>query len=152
MGFVAYPALAYQFRRIVNARMGLYNLVNKSRLSSAIVVMGSSTGSARAARACNDCSALRGVTLMNPADLTQDGIDFSQSVLYALDEPTRCCRLTQAFPGRRLYRYERKDDSGAGMLRAYKSITAGRRTRPCCNAPRILLNVTGVSDLRSQLV
>jgi hypothetical protein len=44
MGIVAYPALAYRFRGIVNARMELYDLVNKSRLSNAIVVIRSHSG------------------------------------------------------------------------------------------------------------
>ena len=100
MGLVAYPALAYRFRGIVNARMELYDLVNKSRLSSAIVVIRSHSGD------------------MEPLDLTRNGIDLSQSVLYALDQPAQYCTLTRAFPGRTLYRYERKDDSGFGMLHA----------------------------------
>ena len=55
---------------------------------------------------------------MEPLDLTRNGIDLSQSVLYALDQPAQYCTLTRAFPGRTLYRYERKDDSGAGILHA----------------------------------
>ena len=53
---------------------------------------------------------------MEPLDLTRNGIDLPHSVLYALDRPART--LTRAFPGRTLYRYERKDDSGAGILHA----------------------------------
>ena len=34
------------------------------------------------------------------------------SVLYALDEPIHYCALTQAFPERSLYSYERKDNIG----------------------------------------
>jgi hypothetical protein len=103
MGLAAYPALAYQFRGIVNARMELYDLVNKSRLSNAIVLIRSHIGG------------------MYPADLTRDGIDLSQSVLYALDQPAQYCTLTRAFPGRTLYRYERRDDSGAGILYALQT-------------------------------
>ena len=114
MGLAAYPALAYQFREIVNERMELYDLVNKSHLSNAIVVIRSSTGSTR----CSGCSGLSGVSLMDPPDLTRDGIDLSQSVLYALDQPAQYCTLTLAFPGWTLYRYERNDDSGAGVLHA----------------------------------
>lgn len=90
----------------MNARVELYDLVNKSRLSNAIVVIRSHSGD------------------MEPLDLTRNGIDLSQSVLYALDQPVQYCTLTRAFPGRTpfpgrtLYRYERKDDSGAGMLHA----------------------------------
>jgi hypothetical protein len=98
MGLAAYPALAYQFRGIVNARMEPYDLVKKSRLSNAIVLIRSHIGG------------------MEPADLTRDGIDTSQSVLYGLDEPAQYCTLTQAFQGRTIYRYERMDDSGTGML------------------------------------
>jgi hypothetical protein len=100
MGLAAYPALAYQFRGIVNARMELYDLVNKSRRSNAIVLIRSPIGH------------------MEPGDLTRNGIDLSQSVLYALDQPAQYCRLTQAFPGRMFYRYERGDDSRAGTLHA----------------------------------
>jgi hypothetical protein len=100
MGLAAYPALAYQFRGIVNSRMELYDLVNKSRLSNAIVLIRSRIGH------------------MEPGDLTRNGIDLSQSVLYVLDQPEQYCTLTRAFPGRTLYRYERNNDSEAGILRA----------------------------------
>jgi hypothetical protein len=100
MGLASYPALAYQYRGIVNARMELYDLVNKSRLSNAIVLIRSHVGG------------------MEPADLTRDGIDLSQSVLYALDKPAEYCTLTRDFPRRTLYRYERRDDGGAGFLHA----------------------------------
>jgi hypothetical protein len=99
MGLAGYPALAYKFRGVVNARMELYDLANKSWLSNAIVLIPSHIGG------------------MEPADLTRNGIDLSQSVLYALDQPVQYCTLTRAFPGRTLYRYERGDDSGAGILR-----------------------------------
>jgi hypothetical protein len=74
--------------------------VNKSRLSNAIVLIRSPIGH------------------MEPADLTRNGIDLSQSVLYALDQPAQYCTLTRAFPGRTLYRYERNNDREAGILRA----------------------------------
>jgi hypothetical protein len=98
MGLAGYPALASKFRGVVNARMELYDLANKSRLSNAIVLIPSHIGG------------------MEPADLTRNGIDLSQSVLYALDQPAQYCALTRAFPGRTLYRYERGDNSGVGIL------------------------------------
>jgi hypothetical protein len=108
MGLVSYPALAYQLRKVVNERMDVYDLAAESHLSNAIVVIRSETGTVRR---------------MAPGELTQnrltrDGIDLSQSVLYGLDQPTQYCALALAFPGRTLYRYERKDEIGAGVLRA----------------------------------
>jgi hypothetical protein len=100
MGLAAYPAFAYQFRGIVNARMELYEVVNNSRLSNAIVLIRLHIGG------------------MGPEDLTRNGIDLLQSVLYAVDQPEQYCTLTRAFPGRKLYRYERNNDSGVGILGA----------------------------------
>jgi hypothetical protein len=100
MGLAAFPALAYQFRGTVNARMELYDLVNESRLSNAIVLIRSHVGG------------------WEPVDLTRDGIDLSQRVLYVLDQPAQYCTLIRAFPGRTLYRYERRNDTGTGILHA----------------------------------
>ena len=93
MGFGAFPALAYQMHRIVDQRMEPFDLVARARLSNAIVIVHSPTGSAFPMR-------------MEPRDLTRNGIDFSGSVLYALDVPDGSCALSRAFPGRSFYRYE----------------------------------------------
>jgi hypothetical protein len=52
---------------------------------------------------------------MEPLDLTRNAIDLPQSVLYALGRPAQYCTLTQAIPGRTLYRYERKDEESRGV-------------------------------------
>jgi 4-amino-4-deoxy-L-arabinose transferase-like glycosyltransferase len=110
MGLVSYPALAYQLRKVVNERMDVYDVVAEAHLSNAIVAIRSETGTVRR---------------MAPGELTQngltrDGIDLSQGVLYGLDQPTQYCALTRAFPGRTLYRYERKNEIGPGMLVALR--------------------------------
>jgi hypothetical protein len=99
---VGYPALAYQFHRTVNARMELYDLVAQEGLSNAIVIIAAPTGS---------------VLLMDAKDLTRNGMNFSASVLYALDLPTQYCVLSRAFPGRAIYRFERERNVGPGTLR-----------------------------------
>jgi hypothetical protein len=98
---VGYPALVYQFHRTANARMELYDLVAQEELTNAIVIVASPTGS---------------VLLMSPKDLTRNGINFSPSVLYALDLPTQYCALSRAFPDRAIYRFDREGNVGAGTL------------------------------------
>jgi hypothetical protein len=104
MGFGAYPALAYQYHRVVNQRMELFDLVPGAHLSNAVVIIASPTGSAFPMR-------------MTPMDLTRNGIDFTGSVIYALDVPNKFCALSRAFPGRSFYRYEAVDNRYPGQLR-----------------------------------
>ena len=103
MGLGAYPALAYQFHRIVTERMEPFALVAGAHLSNAIVIIGSPTGPAFPRR-------------MQSPDLTRNGIDFSSSVLYANEVAGGACALAQVFPGRFFYRYERVDDGDPGKL------------------------------------
>src|SRR5262249_6110258 len=90
VGIGAYAAVAYQFHRIVNQRMELFDLVADANLSNAIVIIGSLTGSAYP-------------MWMSSGDLTRNGIDLSGSVLYANDIRDKTCALARAFPGRALY-------------------------------------------------
>lgn len=103
MAVAAYPALAYQFHRIVTERMEPFDLVADARLSNAIVIIGSRTGSAFP-------------MWMYSPDLTRNGIDFSGSVVYANDVPGRSCALARAFPGRSFYRYGLDDNRYPGQL------------------------------------
>ena len=104
MGLGAFPALAYQMHRVVNQRMELFDLVASARLSNAVVIVGSPTGSAFPMQ-------------MTPQDLTRNGIDFSGSVIYALDVPNQLCAVSQAFPGRSFYKYEAVGHRYPGQLR-----------------------------------
>ncbi len=104
IGLGAYPALAYQFHRIVTERMEPFSLATRDHLSNAIVIIGSPTGPAFPGR-------------MQSPDLIRNGIDFSGSVLYANEVPGGTCALAGVFPGRSFYRYERVDDRYPGHLR-----------------------------------
>jgi len=103
MAVAAYPALAYQFHRIVTERMEPFDLVADARLSNAIVIIGSRTGSAFP-------------MWMYSPDLTRNGIDFSGSVLYTNEVPGKSCALARAFPGRSFYQYGLDDNRYPGQL------------------------------------
>lgn len=103
MAGAAYPALAYQFHRIVDERMELYDVVAKARLRNAVVVIGDCTGSAFPLWMC-------------PDDLSRNGVDFSSSVLYARDVPEKMCELARTFPGRSFYRYKAEGGRYPGQL------------------------------------
>jgi len=97
------PALAFQFHRIVSERMEPYDLVTAAGLSNAVVIIGSSTGSAYP-------------VWMESQDLTRNGIAFSGSVLYANDVPGGSCALARVFPGRAFYRYAADSGRYPGRL------------------------------------
>jgi hypothetical protein len=103
MAVCAYPALAYQFHRIVNERMEPFDLVADAHLSNAIVIIGSRTGSAYP-------------LWMRSNDLTRNGIDLSSSVLYINEVPDKTCALVRLFPGRSFYRYGLDDGHYPGQL------------------------------------
>jgi hypothetical protein len=100
----AYPALTYQFHRIVNERMEPFDLVAEAHLSNAVVIIGSHTGSAFP-------------IWMGPRDLIRNGINFSGTVLYADEVPGGTCALARVFSGRSFYRYELGDNRDHGQLR-----------------------------------
>jgi hypothetical protein len=104
IGFGAYPALVYQFHRIVNERMELFDLVASAHLSNAIVIIGAPTGSVYPMR-------------MSSGDLARNGINLSGKVLYVNDIPDKFCALARAFPGRSFYRYGVDDNHYPGRLR-----------------------------------
>ena len=103
MAVGAYPALAYQFHRIVTERMEPFDLVAAAHLSNAIVIIGDPTGSAYP-------------RWMQPPDLIRNGIEFSGSVLYANEVPGGICALARVFPARSFYRYGVDDYRYPGQL------------------------------------
>jgi 4-amino-4-deoxy-L-arabinose transferase-like glycosyltransferase len=103
MAIGAFPALAYQFHRIVNGRMELFDLVTNAHLSNVIVIIGAATGAAYP-------------MWMSSGDLTRNGIDLSGSVLYVNDIPGKSCALARVFPERSFYRYELDDNRNPGRL------------------------------------
>ena len=103
MAVGAYPALAYQFHRIVTERMEPFDLVAAAHLSNAIVIISDPTGSAYP-------------RWMQPPDLIRNGIEFSGSVLYANEVPGGTCALARIFPDRSFYRYGVDDYRYPGQL------------------------------------
>jgi hypothetical protein len=97
------PALAFEMHRIVNERMEVFDLAKANKLTHAIVIVRSPTGTRYP---------------MEPQDLTRNGINVDGDVLYARDSGSAVERLRTQYPDRRIYIYERADgETGAGILR-----------------------------------
>jgi len=93
---------AVAMRTIVDQRMDIYDQVRAKRLRNAVVVVHSGTSPLR---------------LMDPRDLTRNGIAVGEQVIYVLDIPDRLMSLHRLFPARRFYIYERAPRSPKGRLR-----------------------------------
>jgi hypothetical protein len=88
-------------RRIIDARMDLYDQVAKAGLHNALVVVQSGTG---------------GGYYMEPRDLVRNGVDRQGDVLYALDLPGRMADLRALYPERQILIYQRSKLEVAGHL------------------------------------
>jgi hypothetical protein len=103
--YTAIPVLAFEMRRIVDERMELFDLVKAHKLSHAIVVIRSATGTLAA---------------MEPKDLTHNGISLTGDVLYAIDFNHDYSKLRARYPDRCLYFFERPgaimQETGPGRI------------------------------------
>jgi 4-amino-4-deoxy-L-arabinose transferase-like glycosyltransferase len=85
----------------VRGRMTIYDLVEKQRITNAIVFLKTGSGT------------------MPRKDLTRNGIHFDGPVLYVHDLGERNGELLRAFPGRHAYIYEYDGKTGRGRLSSY---------------------------------
>ena len=82
---------ALQLRTIITERRDVFARVADEQLTDAIVLLAGRVGTARS---------------MDVRDLTRNGIEYSRTVLYALDRtPAENCALAAAYPRRSMYRY-----------------------------------------------
>jgi hypothetical protein len=98
---VTLPVRASHEHRAVRDRLDLYRLVERERLSNAVVLLTTGTGVVRH---------------MPVGDLIRNGLDFNRPVLYAADRGDDNRRLMDFYPGRRFYRYERPPGEVHGRL------------------------------------
>lgn len=95
-------AHAWQVRTIIRERSDLFASVEANHLRNAVVLLNGRIGTVRS---------------MDARDLTRNGIDYTGSVLFALDRGhDENCRLAQALDGRSFYVYAWDRLRGFGQL------------------------------------
>ena len=95
---------AEHYGREVRERLTLVDLVRRQRLSNAIVLLRTGSGS------------------MDPQDLTRNGVDPDPTVLYALDRGPGNRALFDRYLGRRIYVFEYDRSTRTGRLIAMENV------------------------------
>ena len=99
-------AHAWRARTIIAERNQLYERVAADGVTNAVVLVGGRVGTARS---------------MDARDLTRNGIDYSRSVLFALDRGhDENCRLKTVFEGRTFYLYAWDREERIGTMSLLK--------------------------------
>ena len=98
---VKFPFISYRERRVVEQRQDLFDLVQKEKISNAVVFVSSPTSPIRP---------------MPVDDLTRNDSKFENDVLYALELSHISGKLMQYYADRSFYRYVRNPDKGKGQL------------------------------------
>jgi len=100
------PISIYNFneeRKVIWERRELYRLVESRKIRNAVIFIGSGTGTTRG---------------MMISELTRNGVDYSNDVLYVSYRGKDNSKLAAYFPGRDYYVYS-YDSDGSGMLKKY---------------------------------
>ena len=100
-GIIKMPFIIEREHRIVEERVDLYNKVENAGLSNAVVIVSAHTGIIRP---------------MGQMDLTRNGLDYNNSVIYAHDLKERNTELMDFYPDRSFYQYVRDPDEVEGSL------------------------------------
>lgn len=98
---VKMPYIIEREHRIVEERVDLYETVEESGITNAVVFISRHTGIIRP---------------MGTLDLTRNGLSYDGSVLYVHDIPDRNEELMKFYPGRTYYRYDRDPENPEGTL------------------------------------
>lgn len=98
---VKIPFIAIREHRVIEERKDLYNAVNDSNISNAVVFISSHTGLIRP---------------MPKGDLTRNDIHYKNDVLYALDMNEKNDVLMRYYPGKTFYRYVKEKEDVNGKL------------------------------------
>jgi len=98
-GLLIFP---YFLRGIVDARMDVFDQVQRLQLANAVVIVRSSTGGYP-----NE---------WDPRNLTRNGTDLRGAVIYTLDPGPQLPQLREMFPHRRFFAYERPPGAAESVL------------------------------------
>lgn len=98
---VKFPFIVHREEWIVNERRDLYNLVEKEKISNAVVLVSSSTSPTRP---------------MPTGDLIRNDRKFQNDVIFALDLPRITGQLMNYYGDRSFYRYVRNPEDVGGHL------------------------------------
>jgi len=101
------PISIYNFseeRKVIWERRELYRLVESSKIKNAIIFLKVGTGTIRP---------------LEPSDLTRNGVDYSNDVLYVCDRGKENYKLAAYFHGRNYYVYSYNINAGSGILEKY---------------------------------
>lgn len=100
-GIVKIPYITQREHQVVHERTDLYSLVEKEKLSNAVVLISSHTGVIRP---------------MGILDLPRNGTDYDENVIYAIDLGTENKKILEFYPDRAFYKYTKDLESVEGRL------------------------------------
>lgn len=100
-GIVKMPYIIERESRVVAERVDLYTAVEKAAISNAVVIVSTHTGIIRP---------------MGQMDLTRNGLDYNNSVIYAHDLNARNRELLNFYPERNFYKYVKDPEAVEGKL------------------------------------
>ena len=95
------PYIIEREDRVVDERVDIYTAVEKAGINNAVVIVSAHTGIIRP---------------MGQMDLTRNGLDYNNSVIYALDLKEKNDQLMDFYRDRSFYRYERDPERVEGRL------------------------------------
>ena len=100
-GIVKIPYITQREHQVVHERTDLYSLVEKEKLSNAVVLISSHTGVIRP---------------MGILDLPRNGTDYDENAIYAIDLGTENKKILEFYPDRAFYKYTKDLESVEGRL------------------------------------
>ena len=98
---IKFPFISYREKRIVDEQRDLYDLVDKQKVSNAVILVSSSTSPTRP---------------MAADELTRNDSRFLNTVIYARELPAITGQLMEYYGDRSFYRYVRPQDQPDGEL------------------------------------
>lgn len=100
-GIVKIPYITQREHQVVYERTDLYKLVEKEKISNAVVLISSHTGVIRP---------------MGILDLPRNGTDYKGNVIYAIDLGAENKKIMEFYPDRVFYKYTKDLESVGGQL------------------------------------